>query len=118
LIDANFWHFLKAISEPTRLKILKFLSIEELCVCDLARIFDVSQPAISQHMRRLKDVGLVNERREAQWVYYSLDRQHLNAYLEMWEEFWEQEPEEFARTEDEWRRFLKFTREGSLRTCK
>ncbi|BCU81700.1 transcriptional regulator [Polycladomyces abyssicola] len=63
----------KALGDPTRLKILALLKEEELCVCELVEILKMSQPAVSQHMRRLKNAGLVKERRQGQWVFYSLD---------------------------------------------
>jgi ArsR family transcriptional regulator len=64
---------LKALGDKTRLQILALLKEEELCVCELVEILKISQPAVSQHMRRLKSVNLVKERRQGQWVFYSLD---------------------------------------------
>ncbi|HEU4962369.1 MAG TPA: metalloregulator ArsR/SmtB family transcription factor [Bacilli bacterium] len=63
----------KALGDKTRLKILALLCCEELCVCELVPILGMTQPAVSQHMRKLKQAKLVKERREGQWVYYSLD---------------------------------------------
>ncbi|QQE81592.1 metalloregulator ArsR/SmtB family transcription factor [Alicyclobacillus sp. SO9] len=63
----------KALADKTRLHMIALLALEELCVCELVAIFDMSQPAISQHLRKLKQAGLVKERKTAQWVYYSLD---------------------------------------------
>ena len=63
----------KALADKTRLHILALLTQEELCVCEFVAIFDISQPSISQHLRKLKQAGLVKERKTAQWVYYSLD---------------------------------------------
>jgi ArsR family transcriptional regulator len=63
----------KAMGDKTRLKILALLRVRELCVCHLVPILGMTQPAVSQHMRKLKQVKLVKERREGQWVYYSLD---------------------------------------------
>lgn len=57
---------LKVLGEPTRLKILRLLKEKELCVCDLEEIMQISQPRISQHLKVLREAGLVNERREAQ----------------------------------------------------
>ena len=57
-----------------RLKILYLLNIEnELCPCDLADILKMSVPAISQHIRKIKDAGIINSRREGQTLYYSLN---------------------------------------------
>ncbi|WP_274436407.1 ArsR/SmtB family transcription factor [Alicyclobacillus sp. ALC3] len=63
----------KALADKTRLHMLALLELEELCVCELVAIFDMSQPAVSQHLRKLKQAGLVKERKTAQWVYYSVD---------------------------------------------
>ncbi|MCS1351098.1 metalloregulator ArsR/SmtB family transcription factor [Mechercharimyces sp. CAU 1602] len=63
----------KALGDKTRLHILSLLKVEELCVCELVEILQVTQPAVSQHMRKLKNAKLVKERRSGQWVIYSLD---------------------------------------------
>lgn len=63
----------KALGDQTRLHILALLKHEELCVCELVEVLKMSQPAVSQHMRKLKNVQLVKERRKGQWVFYSLD---------------------------------------------
>jgi ArsR family transcriptional regulator len=60
-----------ALSSPTRLKILKLVQQEELCVCELAAILGVSQPAVSQHMVKLRESGLAVERRVGQMALYS-----------------------------------------------
>ncbi|PTM59933.1 ArsR/SmtB family transcription factor [Desmospora activa] len=63
----------KALGDKTRLRILSLLKAEERCVCELVEFLGISQPTVSQHMRRLKSVHLVKERRQGRWVYYSLD---------------------------------------------
>lgn len=63
----------KALGDKTRLRILSLLNAEELCVCELVEILQMTQPAVSQHMRKLKNAKLVKERRKGQWVFYSLD---------------------------------------------
>jgi ArsR family transcriptional regulator, arsenate/arsenite/antimonite-responsive transcriptional repressor len=62
----------KALADPTRLRILALLRVESLCVCELVEILQMKQPAVSQHMRKLKQAKLVKERRQGQWVFYSL----------------------------------------------
>lgn len=57
-----------------RLKILFLLNMEkELCPCDLADILGMSVPAVSQHIRKMKDNGVISSRREGQTLYYSLN---------------------------------------------
>ena len=63
----------KALADKTRLHMLALLACEELCVCEFVPILDMSQPSVSQHLRKLKQAGLVKERKTAQWVFYSLD---------------------------------------------
>ena len=63
----------KALGDKTRLKILALLRTEELCVCELVDILGMTQPAISQHLRKMRTAKLVKERRQGQWTYYSLD---------------------------------------------
>lgn len=59
-------------SEP-RLTILALLRERALCVCELVAALGISQPAVSQHLQKLKAYGLVRETRRGQWIYYSLD---------------------------------------------
>lgn len=61
---------LKALSDETRLKILKLVQEDELCVCDVVRALGLSQPTISAHLAKLKRAGLVTERRQGQWTYH------------------------------------------------
>ena len=63
---------LKLLSDKTRLTILLLLKERELCVFELVDILQTSQPNVSQHIRKLKDGGLVKEAKKGQWVYYSL----------------------------------------------
>ena len=64
---------LKALADPTRLKIISLLRTRDCCVCELVPIFKISQPAISKHLSRLKTAELVRETRKGQWVFYSLN---------------------------------------------
>ena len=65
---------LKLAGNDVRLKILFLLSKEEqLCPCDLSDILDMSTPAVSQHLRKLKDAGIVETTRDGQVIFYSLN---------------------------------------------
>jgi ArsR family transcriptional regulator len=64
---------LKFLSDRNRLRILTALTRTETCVCDLIDELALPQPLVSYHLRKLRDAGLVRARREAQWIYYSLD---------------------------------------------
>jgi len=63
---------LQAVADPNRLRILGCLLVRPACVCELMQALGIPQPRISRHLRILKSVGLVQDRREAQWVEYSL----------------------------------------------
>ncbi|ESU32100.1 hypothetical protein G3A_13265 [Bacillus sp. 17376] len=67
---------LKLLGDKTRLTMMRILADHDCCVCEFVAMFDASQPAISQHIRKLKDAGLVKESRRGQWVFYSLNRQY------------------------------------------
>ncbi|MFD3261457.1 ArsR/SmtB family transcription factor [Paenibacillus lentus] len=76
---------LKLLGDKTRLTMLTLLKDREWCVCEFVDIFDMSQPAISQHLRKLKSQGIVNEDRRGQWVYYSLnveDKPYIKTVLD------------------------------------
>lgn len=63
-----------ALSEKIRLDIIALLlENKELCVCDFIRIFKISQPRLSFHLRILRDANLVKHRKEGKWVYYSIN---------------------------------------------
>ena len=65
----------KALSDETRLRILSLLVSEgEVCVCDIMTALNLShQSTVSRHLSYLKNSGLVNDRREGVWIYYSID---------------------------------------------
>ena len=65
---------LKLFGDKTRLTMLGLLKDNECCVCEFVEIFHISQPAVSQHIRRFKDIGLVNETRRNNWIFYSLNK--------------------------------------------
>lgn len=68
----------KALGEPTRLKIIKMLSVQGLCVCELSETLGMLQPRVSQHLKILKEAGLISEKKEGYWVYYSLDKKKMD----------------------------------------
>ncbi|MEQ8357893.1 MAG: metalloregulator ArsR/SmtB family transcription factor [Cytophagales bacterium] len=69
---------LKLAGNDVRLKILYLLNKEDqLCPCDLGDILDMSVPAVSQHLRKLKDGGLVETQREGKVIFYSLNQQTI-----------------------------------------
>lgn len=71
----------KVLGDETRTKILYLLAHKELCVCDLARILEMSLPAVSHHLRLLKAWRLVKYRRQGKVVRYSLDDERIVALI-------------------------------------
>src|ERR1700709_2649648 len=63
-----------ALSDATRLGILDRLRDGERCVCDLMDSLDAAQSRLSFHLKVLKDAGLVSDRRDGRWVYYTLSQ--------------------------------------------
>ncbi len=77
---------LKAVADPTRLKIIKALRRHELCVCELMLLLDAQQSAVSHHLRILKDANLVVERRQGKWTFHRLAGDRLKTLLEALDE--------------------------------
>ncbi len=67
---ARWFH---ALGDETRLCIIHCLSEGERCVCDLTDLLHTGQSRLSFHLKTLKDAGIVQDRREGRWVYYSLN---------------------------------------------
>ncbi|KAA1040367.1 helix-turn-helix transcriptional regulator [Macrococcus equipercicus] len=76
--------FLKAIADENRSKIVSALCAEEeLCVCDISCILDISIANASSHLRKLHKQGVVKTRKDGKLVHYSLDDQHVRQIMEM-----------------------------------
>jgi ArsR family transcriptional regulator len=82
-----------ALADPTRLRIVDALGIEQLCVCDLAELCGISQSGVSHQLRVLRDLGLVAYRRDGNRAVYRLADDHvltlLAQGLEHADEAWE-----------------------------
>jgi DNA-binding transcriptional ArsR family regulator len=79
---------LVALADPTRLAIFEQLAERPRAVGDLAKGFPVSRPAVSQHLRVLKDAGLVRARRDGNRRIYELDADGVRALRTYFERFW------------------------------
>jgi ArsR family transcriptional regulator len=83
LLDvAGLSELFKALADETRVNILYLLSQQELCVCDLAFVLEMSMPAVSHHLRLLKVLRLVRSRKEGKLVFYTLEDGHVLALIE------------------------------------
>ncbi len=67
----------KALSDETRLRIIKILETGELCVCDIVAALDIVQPKVSFHLGVMREAGLIKDRKEGKWIHYSLNETDL-----------------------------------------
>jgi ArsR family transcriptional regulator len=71
---------LKAAADKNRLRILKMLEQKDMCVCELSAALGITQPSVSKHLSLLKEAGLVNDKRNGQWIDYKLSEDRINQY--------------------------------------
>lgn len=71
-----------ALSDESRLAVIELLGDGEHCVCELTAALDVAQSRLSFHLKVLKDAGLITDRREGRWVYYTLSRDTFDRAME------------------------------------
>ena len=71
----------RALADETRLKIIDRLRDGEECVCNLTGPLGMRQSLLSFHLRTLKDAGILSDRKEGRWVYYSLNLEALDEML-------------------------------------
>jgi DNA-binding transcriptional ArsR family regulator len=89
----------KALADPSRRAIFERLTRGEAAVKDLTAGFDISQPAVSQHLAALKSAGLVSQRRDGRVVYYRIEPNGLRPlinWIAHYQKFW---PERIAKLE-------------------
>jgi len=72
--------FLRAISDPNRLKILCVLQKGSMCVCEVVPAVGISDKLASHHLKQLKNIGLLIEKREGKFIRYSLDKKAIKEY--------------------------------------
>lgn len=68
----QFIRVMKALSDPSRVKIIKMLIEKELCVCEMTALLGLAQPTVSKHLKILEDAGLVEFWKQGSWVNYRL----------------------------------------------
>ena len=108
----------KALGEPTRLKIVKLLSLQELCVCELVAVLDMSQPRVSQHLKVLKKAGLIRERRERQRCFYSLDPSLGTGVIELFSAYMQEDLGDIEDLAREKERLAVLDNDTKVRQCK
>src|SRR5579863_9990448 len=83
----------RALSDPTRLAVFECVARREMTVSELTARFDVSQPAISQHLAALRNGGLVSQRKDGRHVYYRADPEGMKPlihWLSHYQAFWKE----------------------------
>lgn len=82
---------MKALSDKTRIKIIKMLQAREMCVCEMQAALELSQPSVSKQLRVLEEAGLVESRKDGLWVIYrladtaqSVYADHMHSILRDW----------------------------------
>ena len=92
----------KALADETRLRILALLGNGELCVCDLMAALEMPQSTVSRHLATLRNLGLVDDRRQGVWMYYRLvasSEQGIDLLLEQLQDLLVERPEARADLE-------------------
>ena len=72
----------KALADPVRLQLVDVLRKHagKVCVCELVPLFDLSQPTVSHHLKRLRDAGIVDSERQGLWAYYYVKPEALEEF--------------------------------------
>ncbi len=68
----DFLKVMKALSDPSRVKIVKALQFKPMCVCEIHTALGLAQPTVSKHLKILEDAGLVEWKKNGLWVNYAL----------------------------------------------
>lgn len=68
----DFVRVMKALSDPSRVKVVRMLKQREMCACEIVDLLGLAQPTVSRHLRVLQDAGLILGRKEGVWVHYRL----------------------------------------------
>jgi DNA-binding transcriptional ArsR family regulator len=97
VITYPYPHALDALGDPTRRAIFERLAERPLAVVDLAAALPVSRPAVSQHLKVLKEAGLVRDARAGARRIYELDPQGLDGLRDYFERFWNVQLQSFKR---------------------
>jgi ArsR family transcriptional regulator len=79
----------KALADDSRRQVLMLLKNKERTPSEIATHFDFTLPALSTHLKVLRDAGLVDERREGQNRYYSVNRDRMSEMMRFFDQFWD-----------------------------
>ena len=77
----DFIKVMKALSDPSRVKIIKMLQHKKMCVCEMREALRISQPSVSKHLKILEEAGLVDYSKDGLWVDYFLTDGRKSPYV-------------------------------------
>lgn len=78
IIMTNAVSFNRALADPTRWRIVRLVSDEALCVCELADILDMPQSSVSSHVQVIRKAGLLESEKREKWTYFRIDAKYLD----------------------------------------
>jgi len=70
----------KVLGEIKRLRIINLLRSNELCVCEIETLLQIPQSTVSRHLNRLKDIGMLESHKDAQWVHYKISQDFIEKH--------------------------------------
>jgi len=114
----DFETVFKALGENTRIRIVKLLSVKPMYVCELESVLEMSQPRISQHLRILKQAGLLLMKKEGQRAVYSLNESAFEGWINGFTDFLRQPLENLPDFSHEAHRIEAIANDPSISICK
>jgi len=118
-MNIDIWvKIFKALGEPTRLRILKVLSVRPMYVCELGEVLQISQPRISQHLRVMKEAGLLIEKKDAQRTFYTLRVTFLEEHFGGMIAYFNERLENLPEFKDEYSRLQQLDTNCNVALCK
>ncbi|SCX78246.1 ArsR/SmtB family transcription factor [Alkaliphilus peptidifermentans] len=114
----DFEAIFKALGEATRIRIIKLLSYKPMYVCELEAILQISQPRISQHLKILRAVDVVEMEKEGQRVVYSLNKSNMDLAFSLFNNFLQCPLEELDDFKEESHRIILIEDDPLINTCK
>lgn len=90
----------KALSDPTRVRIFLFLTKKTFCVNAIVSFLNISQPAVSQHLKILRETGLVRAERRGYWMHYSANLKKVREFVNIISNITEEKKERKSKIEE------------------
>lgn len=114
----NFVKIFKALGEPTRLRILRILSVRPMYVCELESVLGISQPRISQHLKILKEAFILRESKEAQKTFYMLNGDIMEKTMQGLMDFLKSDIGDLPEFKEESKRIEQLDKDCGILNCK